>query len=115
MNIVALLAFPTLIAAPARSAEPSEPIDSAAMTAVVVQNNRNVPVTVYAEDDFGDTKLAVVAPHETMTIDLHKYVYQRSAIQFFVKPRGELEEATGVLDVSPGDHLGVVIPARGRR
>jgi hypothetical protein len=112
LNIIAVLAFPTLIAAPTRSATPSEPSDSAAMTVVVVQNERNVPVTVYEEDDFGDTKIAVVAANETETVDMQRFVRDESTIRIFVKPNGEQEEATDLLEMRPGDHLGVVIPAR---
>jgi hypothetical protein len=114
INIIALLAFPVLTAAPAPRATPSEPVDSADMTYVVVQNDRNVSVTVYEEDDFGDTKIAVLAPYESQTIDLHEFVFARSSIQFFVKPRGQQEEGSGLLDVSPGDHLGLVVPAKGK-
>ena len=114
INILTSLALPVLMAAPAHRQPAVQPADSAAMTLVVVENNRNVPVTVYEEDDFGDVKLAVVGPNATETVRLDHYLSAPSAVRFFIQPRGQLEEGTGLLDIDPGEHVAVVVPTRAK-
>ena len=82
------------------------------MTLVVVQNDRNVRVTVYSEDKFGDHKLGVVEPRGTATLALNEYISAESEVQFFVQPIGEFEESSERLEVHRGDRIGLVVPPR---
>ncbi|HTE46055.1 MAG TPA: hypothetical protein VK636_12465 [Gemmatimonadaceae bacterium] len=93
-------------------AKPSAPIDSADMTLVVVQNDRNVAVTVYAQNELGEHKIGAVAPYGTTTLSLDNVVFGETDVQFFVQPAGELEESTGVLEIDRGERIGVVVPPR---
>ena len=113
INYIATLAFPilTAVAAPDPSASVA-PVDSATMTLVVVQNDRAVPVTVYAQNDVGEYKLGVVAPNETMTMSLEPFMIDEGDVQFFVHPAGQLDESTQPLELHRGERIGVVVPPR---
>ncbi|MGH7616433.1 MAG: hypothetical protein ACREPM_04325 [Gemmatimonadaceae bacterium] len=110
INFIAALAFPALMAAP--TAPPSPPIDSSQMTLVVVQNDRNVPATVYAQNEFGEYKLGEVAAHDQLTMSLADYMIARGEVKFFVQPKGQIEEASQSLDLHEGEHVGLIVPRR---
>jgi len=86
--------------------------DSADVTMVEVQNDRKVPVTVYAQDSWGEVKLGVVPADSTVTLRVRNTLVGRGDIDFFVQPRGQPEEETGYLDVRLGERLGIVVPPR---
>ena len=112
--ITALLSLQLAVAptiAPFYSA-PGAVEESSQMTLVVLQNNRGVPVTVYAEDEWGDVKLGVVDADATTTLRLPRHMVERGDIRLFIVPRGQAEESTGPLDLSPGDQIDVIVPKR---
>lgn len=113
LNIIAVLAFPVLMAAPpVDSTTVSAPIDSTNVALVEVENDRTVPVTVYAQNDFGEHKLGVVAPRSTETMTLAKNELGRGDVQFFVHPAGQIEESTDPMELHRGERIGLVVPAR---
>jgi len=80
------------------------------MTLVVVENDRDVPVTVYAQNDVRERKIGVVEPFSTETIAIDDFTYGRTDIQFFVQPLGELELGTDRMQIERGEHLGLIVP-----
>lgn len=86
--------------------------DSSAMTLVEVQNNRNVPVTVYAQDAFGEVELGVVGADSTRTLRVADPVVLGGDVEFFVHPKGQPDEGTGTMEVRRGDRLAILVPAR---
>lgn len=109
-TIITLLAMPLLAGTPAPP-KASAPVDSAAMTLVVVENDRRVPVTVYLEHGDEDIRLGVVGALGDTTLRIPDYL-AGDDVRFFVQPKGQLEEASGALDVARGAHVGLVIPPR---
>jgi hypothetical protein len=86
--------------------------DSSDMTLVEVQNNRNVPVTVYGQDSWGEVKLGVVGPESTATLRLSDPLVLDGDVDFFVHPKGQDDEETGTLGVHRGDRLAILVPAK---
>jgi hypothetical protein len=87
-------------------------VDSSEITMVEVQNDRKVPVTVYAQDSWGETRLGVVPADSTITLRVRTAFVGRGDIDFFVQPRGQPEEETGYMEVRQGERLGIVVPPR---
>ena len=108
--MTALLATQLAVAKPPKH-HASVP-DSSDMTLVEVQNDRNVPVVVYAQNSWGDVKLGVVDADSTATFRLSDPLALAGNIDFFVHPKGELEEETGTIDVRRGEHLGILVPPK---
>ncbi|HUQ82080.1 MAG TPA: hypothetical protein VM076_13100 [Gemmatimonadaceae bacterium] len=100
------------------SAKPHHPrhdaaVDSSGITLVEVQNDRKVPVTVYAQDSWGEITVGVVPADSTVTLRLRdSFVREGADIDFFVHPRGQPEEETGYMEVRRGERLGVLVPPR---
>jgi len=88
------------------------PIDSASATLIEVQNDRHVPVVVYAQDSWGEVELGVVPPDSTVTLRLSDAVVERGEVDFFVHPKGAPDQETGYLDVRRGERLGILVPPR---
>src|SRR5262245_47268340 len=109
-SIIRLLTLPLLGGAPSATPTPA-PLDSTAMTLVVVQNARRVPATVYLERGGEDVRLGVVGAFGDTTLRIPDYLAE-GEVRFFVEPTGQLEEGTGPVDVERGTHIGLVIPAR---
>lgn len=109
-SLITLLALPLLGGTPS-APRVSAPDDSAAMTLLVVQNDRRVPATVYLERGGEDIRLGVVGAFGDMTMRIPDYLAEGD-VRFFVEPTGEIEEATSVVDVERGKHIGLVIPPR---
>jgi hypothetical protein len=108
-----------LIAPLLATASPSQPphtadLDSSSMTLVVVQNDRNVPVTVYVQTDATEARLAVVAPMTDSTIRIPDYLTAEGEVSFFVHPNSETDEGTTPIEVGRGEHVGLVVPAKPR-
>jgi hypothetical protein len=112
INLIATLTLPFLMATAPSQATPSTPVDSSTLTLVVVQNDRSVSVTVYAQNDFGEYKLGVVEPYESATLSLADYMLAEGDVQFFVHPVGQLDESTEPLELHRGERIGLVIPPR---
>jgi hypothetical protein len=106
--MTALLATQLAVAKPPKH-HASVP-DSSDMTLVEVQNDRNVPVVVYAQDSWGETKLGVVDADSTVTFRLTDPFALEGHIDFFVHPKGQLDEDTGTIEVHRGERLGIVVP-----
>jgi len=86
--------------------------DSSDITLVEVQNDRRVPVTVYAQDSWGEVKVGVVPADSTVTLRLSDAYVGRGQVDFFVQPRGQPEQETGYLDLHRGERLGILVPPR---
>ena len=86
--------------------------DSSHITLVEVQNDRHVPITVYAQDSWGEIKLGVVPADSTVTLRLRDDFVSRGDVDFFVQPRGQPEQETGYLEMHRGERLGIVVPPR---
>ena len=112
--LIAAAVFASMLA----SAKPHHPrrdalVDSSGITLVEVQNDRTVPVTVYAQDSWGEIRVGVVPPDSTVTLRLRdSFVRDGEDVDFFVQPRGQPEQETGYLEVRRGERLGVVVPPR---
>ena len=87
-------------------------IDSPNATLIEVQNDRRVPVVVYAQDAWGEVRLGVVPPDSTVTLRLSDAFVGRGEVDFFVHPKGAPDQETGYLDVRPGERLGILVPPR---
>ena len=111
---IAAAVFASMLA----SAKPHHPrgdaaVDSSGLTLVEVQNDRHVPLTVYAQDSWGEIRLGVVPPDSTVTLRLRdSFVRDGADVDFFVQPRGQAEEETGFMEVRRGERLGVLVPPR---
>jgi hypothetical protein len=109
-GIITLLSLPLLAGTPS-APRASAPEDSAAMTLVVVENDRRVPATVYLERGDEDIRLGVVAAFGDTTLRIPDYLAGGN-VRFFVEPAGEIDESTGIVDFERGKHVGLIIPQR---
>jgi hypothetical protein len=110
-----MLIIATLLAAQLTTKPPkhrAEVPDSSAMTLVEIQNNRNVPVAVYAQDAWGEVELGVVAPDSTTTLRVTDLIAADGEIDFFVHPKGQPDEDTGNVEVHRGERIAILVPAR---
>lgn len=112
MIILAALLASTIAAAKPHHPRHAAAADSSTMTLVEVQNDRNVPVAVYAQDAWGEVELGVVPPDSTITLRLSNLLVSRGDVDFFVHPKGQPEEETGYMDVRRGERLGILVPPR---
>src|SRR4051812_13052953 len=87
-------------------------IDSPNATLIEIQNDRRVPVVVYAQDSWGEVRLGVVPADSTVTLRLNDAIVSRGEVDFFVHPKSGPEEETGYLDVHRGERLGILVPLR---
>ena len=108
--INALLAMNVAVAKPPK--HHSSTPDSSSMTLVEIQNNRNVPVVVYAQDTWGEVKLGVVGADSTATLRLSDPLVLDGDVDFFVHPKGQEDEGTGNVEVHRGERLGILVPAK---
>jgi hypothetical protein len=89
---------------------PPEELADATLT---VDNARNKPVTVFAEQGEFDVRLGQVPAHSRMTLRFPKSVVRSDeSIELFVQPQGEADLASETMTVRKGDHLGLRVPAR---
>ena len=111
LGIITLLSVPLLGGTSPAPRGASAPEDSAAMTLVVVENDRRVPATVYLERGAEDIRLGIVGAVGDTTLRIPDYLADGEA-RFFVEPAGEIDESTGSIDIERGKHVGLVIPER---
>ncbi len=110
-SILALITLPFLAGVPSHHHPRSAMPDSSAMTVVLIQNDRPQPVTVYAQDDVGEFKLGIVPPDSVVTLRIPDLMVAGGAtIDFFVHPKGGVEQESGFIEVRNGDHVGLVVP-----
>src|SRR6476620_2691909 len=86
--------------------------DSTDMTLVEVQNNRNVPVTVYGQNSWGEVRLGVVPAETTVVLRLRAAVALDGDVEFFVHPKGHEDDTTGSLEVHRGERLVILVPEK---
>jgi copper(I)-binding protein len=85
------------------------PADSA--VTLTVQNNRDVPVTVFVEQDQLDVRVGMVPALRTVTLALPSWVTEdASDLQVFVHPEGGIDLNAEVMAVKPGAHLALEVP-----
>jgi hypothetical protein len=105
---------------PPWGAMPQAPTDT--MTAVIppeeladatltVDNPRDKPVTVFADQDPFDVRLGQVPAHSRVTLRFPKsVVFPDESIRIFVQPEGGFDLASETLQVRPAEHLGLRVP-----
>ena len=112
-----MIILAAVLASAIATAKPHHPrleaaMDSSTVTLVEVQNDRQVPVTVYAQNSWGEVKLGVVPPDSTVTLRLSDALMRRGEVDFFAHPRGQPEQETGYIEVRRGERLGILVPPR---
>lgn len=112
MLIVATLLATQIMASEPHPKHKASVSDSSNMTLVEVQNNRNVPVTVYAQDSSGEVKLGVVGADSDATFQMKKAITLDGDVDFFVHPKGQQTEETGNVELRPGDRLAILVPEK---
>ena len=113
--IVPLLAIgaPNGASAAHRPADSTAARDSSRMTLVEVQNDQRTPVTVFAQNAFGEVKLGVVSPDDIANLRVPEWLVSfDSDIDFFVQPKHGLEQESGTINVRRGDNVGLIVPAK---
>jgi hypothetical protein len=104
------------IAAPRDSSEVMTaviPPDERAETTLTVENERNVPVTIYAEEGDFDHPLGRVGAHDESTFVLPAWLSgPGQGVRLFVHPLNGFDLASDLLDVTRGEHIGVRVPPR---
>jgi hypothetical protein len=85
--------------------------DSRSLPPVIVDNTRDVPVLVYLERGSFDTRLGTVPPHSREALPLPAFVTIGSEVQVFVHPEGEMDLASSLFTVEPGNELVLMVPA----
>jgi hypothetical protein len=87
---------------------PPEELADATLT---VDNPRDKPVTVFADQDPFDVRLGQVPAHSRVTLRFPKsVVFPDESIRIFVHPDGGFDLASETLQVRPGEHLGLRVP-----
>ena len=109
-TLVTLLAVQMLVGASSGHSAPAAD-DSTDMTVVVVQNERQVPVTVTVERGDEDVKIGVVSAESDSTLRLPNYLVGGD-IRFFVEPVGQRELSSEPLEIQRGEHVGLIVPSR---
>ena len=81
---------------------------------IMVQNNRNVAVTVLVEQGNFDMRIGTVPAASTATLVLPaRLLYEGATLNVFVHPEGGLDLAAQAFDVRPGIRLGLIVPEAG--
>ncbi len=112
VSILTLFVIPFFaVGRPAASAPPAA-VDSTEIALVEVENDRNVPVTIYAEQGMRDVRLGVVAALTDSTLRVPDFMLGEGQIKFFARPAGQVEEATDYVEIERGKRVGLVVPAR---
>jgi aromatic ring-cleaving dioxygenase len=86
------------------------PIRRDSVSTIEVQNNRNVPVTVFLERGDFDVRVGTVGPLQTANLPLEAWMLQNDAVQLFVHPEGEMDLQSQVFDVRNGERIGLIVP-----
>lgn len=105
-----------IIAAPLDSSDAMTayiPPDERAETTLTVDNERNVPVTIYAEEGDFDHELGQIPAHGESTIVLPGWLTgPGDAVRLFVHPKNGFDLASDLLDIERGEHMGLRVPPR---
>ena len=89
------------------------PPDERAETTLTVENERNVPVTVYAEEGDFDHELGQIPARGESTLVLPGWLTgPGDAVRLFVHPKNGFDLASDLLDIRRGEHMGIRVPSR---
>ena len=81
-----------------------------ASTTITIDNPRNKPMTVFAEQGLRSVRLGEVPANTQATLSFPKELITRGdAIRVFVRPVGGTDVATRALNLKTGDHIAVEI------
>jgi hypothetical protein len=81
-----------------------------ASTTITIDNPRNKPMTVFAEQGVRSVHLGEVPANTQATLSFPKDLIKRGdAIRVFVRPAGGTDVATRALNLKTGDHIAVEI------
>ncbi len=94
--------------APFAGVSPAQAQSSATVT---VDNSRAVPVEVYFQGEFFDTRIGVVTAHSTAVLKLPPYLDDGQTIQLFVHPESGFDLASQDLVITPGKNFDVLVPS----
>ena len=82
--------------------------DELAATTLTVSNDRDKPVTVFAEQGTFSVRLGEVKAGTQTTLTFPKSLITRdNTIRVFLRPAGGLDLATQVIQLKNGEHLGI--------
>jgi hypothetical protein len=81
------------------------------VASVQVQNNRAVPVTVFVDRGEFDVRLGTVAPQQTTTLTLPRWMAtENSQVRIYLHPEGAFDLETETFAVHPGIQIGLIVP-----
>jgi hypothetical protein len=84
--------------------------DERASTTITIDNPRNTPITVFAEQGLRSVRLGEVSAKTQATLSFPRDLIARGdAIRVFVRPVGGFDVATRPLNLKTGDHIAVDI------
>jgi hypothetical protein len=114
MRALTLLTIVTSCAAlstPASARAQGGDTSDSTVASVHVQNNRTVPVTLFIDRGEFDVRLGTVAPLQTATLKLPKWIAtENSEVKIYLHPEGAADLETETFAVHPGIQLGLVVP-----
>jgi hypothetical protein len=89
------------------------PPDERAEATLTVENERNVPVIIYAEEGDFDHELGRIGAHDESTLVLPAWLSgPGQGVRLFVHPVNGFDLASGPLDIERGEHIGIRVPPR---
>jgi len=108
-----LLAAATATAAYAEPAPPAAtPAFPDSAVTLTVQNNRSVPVTVFADQNDLAIRIGIVPAMQTVTLSLPKWASEAGhELRLFVHPAGGIDLDAQMYDVHPGARLALEVPS----
>lgn len=116
-SVVAAIAavFGGLVAFPAPAHSQAQHRTPTMQHAIVqVQNDRNVPVTIYVEHGDFDIRLGVVKPMQMANLRIPSWLEREGEdLQVYAHPEGGMDLATQHFTWRSGARLGVLVPANG--
>jgi hypothetical protein len=113
--LVSLVATLATIIKPASVEAQSADTRDSTMATVEVQNNRTVPVTVFVDRGEFDVRLGTVAPLQTATLGIPKWLAtENSEVRIYLHPEGAFDLETQTFAVHPGTQIGLVVPLGNR-
>lgn len=108
--LLALASATAAYAQPVPRADLSTAPDST--VTLTVQNNRDVPVTVFADQNDLAIRIGMVPAKETMTLSLPKWASEAGhQLRIFVHPAGGIDLNAEMYDVRPGARLALEVPS----
>ena len=113
--LVALVTSLTTVTTPSSVRAQAGAMRDTTLAYVQVQNNREVPVTVFIDRGEFDVRVGTVQPQQTATLPLPKWITtENSDVRIYLHPEGAEDLETETFAVHPGVHLGLVVPVGDR-